>query len=146
MSRKGKVYDVTGFLVDHPGGEDLILNYAGKDVEEIMKDTVEHEHSDSAYDMLDEYVIGRLGAEENIVSEGMYGIGVADGQRVGLLTSALLKTGKQQMTSTRTKPTRRRTLRKIISLTYASRCCARSGTRTSGKRSFRLPVSSRTHF
>ncbi|CCL99107.1 uncharacterized protein FIBRA_01121 [Fibroporia radiculosa] len=69
VSRNGKVYDVTGFLPDHPGGDDLILNYAGKDVGEIMKDPLEHDHSDSAYDMLEECAIGRLGTSETIVRE-----------------------------------------------------------------------------
>ncbi|CAL1708867.1 unnamed protein product [Somion occarium] len=69
VSRNGKVYDVTSFILDHPGGDDLILNYAGKDVGAVMKDPEEHEHSDSAYDMLDEYIIGRVGAGENIVSD-----------------------------------------------------------------------------
>ena len=68
--RNGKVYDVTSFLADHPGGDDLILNYAGKDVGEVMKDKNEHEHSESAYDMLEVYVMGRLGTDETIVSEG----------------------------------------------------------------------------
>lgn len=27
----GKVYDVTEFLPDHPGGKGIILKYAGKD-------------------------------------------------------------------------------------------------------------------
>lgn len=70
ISRAGKVYDVTKFLDDHPGGDDLILAYAGKDVEVPMKDKLEHEHSDSAYEMLDEYVIGRVGTGEALVSEG----------------------------------------------------------------------------
>lgn len=69
IARAGKVYDVTNFLQDHPGGDDYILNYAGKDVGAIMEDPVEHEHSDSAYDMLEEFVIGRLGTGESIVSE-----------------------------------------------------------------------------
>ncbi|KAG8921826.1 fatty acid alpha-hydroxylase, partial [Tulasnella sp. 408] len=69
ISRNGKVYDVTGFLQDHPGGDDLILNYAGKDVGEIMKDSDEHDHSDSAYEMLEEYCIGRLGTDATIVDE-----------------------------------------------------------------------------
>ena len=46
----------------------MILKYAGKDVEEIMKDTMEHEHSDSAYDMLEEYIIGKIGAKDIIVN------------------------------------------------------------------------------
>lgn len=71
VSRNGKVYDVTGFLQDHPGGEDLILKFAGKDVGEIMKDAAEHEHSESAYEMLDDFVVGRLGTGETTVKDGM---------------------------------------------------------------------------
>lgn len=67
---KGKVYDVTAFVSDHPGGDDLILENAGKDVENIMKDKDSHDHSESAYEMLEEYVIGRLGAEATTVSDG----------------------------------------------------------------------------
>ena len=70
VSRNGKVYDVTGFLADHPGGDDLILDHAGKDVGDIMRDKLEHEHSESAYEMLDEFVIGRLCEGETIVSDG----------------------------------------------------------------------------
>jgi 4-hydroxysphinganine ceramide fatty acyl 2-hydroxylase len=66
---KGKVYDVTAFVSDHPGGDDLILENAGKDVENIMKDKDSHDHSESAYEMLEEYVIGRLGAEATTVSD-----------------------------------------------------------------------------
>ena len=71
VTRNGKVYDVTNFLADHPGGDDLILNYAGKDVGAIMKDPAEHDHSDSAYDMLEEFSIGRLGAGESVVNDGV---------------------------------------------------------------------------
>ena len=70
ISHRGRVYDVTQFLADHPGGDDLILNYAGKDIGAIMKDPAEHDHSESAYDMLEEFVIGRVGHGENIVTEG----------------------------------------------------------------------------
>lgn len=69
---RGKVYDVTGFVPDHPGGDDLILAYAGMDVENIMKDGDSHDHSDSAYDMLEEYVIGRLGTDATVVRDGTY--------------------------------------------------------------------------
>ena len=34
-----------------------------------MSDAGEREHSESAYDMLDEFLIGRLGAGESVVSE-----------------------------------------------------------------------------
>lgn len=69
VTRAGKVYDVSGFLQDHPGGDDVVLNNAGKDIGEVMKDGKEHHHSDSAYEMLEEYVIGRLGVEESLIDE-----------------------------------------------------------------------------
>jgi 4-hydroxysphinganine ceramide fatty acyl 2-hydroxylase len=55
-----KVYNVSEFLADHPGGDDLILDYAGKDVTAVMKDVLEHEHSEAAYDILADYCIGTL--------------------------------------------------------------------------------------
>lgn len=58
-----KVYDVTDFLSDHPGGEEYILEYAGKDVTEVLKDEVSHAHSDSAYEMLDECLVGFMPTE-----------------------------------------------------------------------------------
>ena len=69
VTYRGKVLDVTSFIMDHPGGEELIVKHAGKDVENAMKDAEEHEHSESAYDMLSEFLIGRLGAGENVVSD-----------------------------------------------------------------------------
>lgn len=72
ITRNGKVYDVSGFLSDHPGGDDLVLKYAGKDVGDIMSDKDEHEHSESAYEMLDDFVIGRLCEGETIVSNGAH--------------------------------------------------------------------------
>jgi 4-hydroxysphinganine ceramide fatty acyl 2-hydroxylase len=69
VTRGGKVYDVSAFLPDHPGGDDIILKYAGQDIQKAMKDPEEHDHSDSAYDMMEEYLIGRLGNNANIVDE-----------------------------------------------------------------------------
>ncbi|KAK9238303.1 hypothetical protein V1525DRAFT_118767 [Lipomyces kononenkoae] len=54
------VYDVTPFLNEHPGGADLILDYAGKDVTKIMVNILSHEHSESAYEILDDYLVGVL--------------------------------------------------------------------------------------
>jgi 4-hydroxysphinganine ceramide fatty acyl 2-hydroxylase len=61
-----KVYDVTSFLSDHPGGGDLILEYGGKDVEAILKDEVSHTHSEAAYEILDESLVGFVAKEEVI--------------------------------------------------------------------------------
>lgn len=69
ITRNGKVYNVSEFVNDHPGGDDLILQYAGKDIGDVMADSAEHEHSQSAYDMLGEYLVGKLGAVTTIVDE-----------------------------------------------------------------------------
>ncbi|KAI9339347.1 hypothetical protein BDR26DRAFT_1007882 [Obelidium mucronatum] len=60
VTYKGKVYDVTEFAVDHPGGADLVLQHAGTDIEEVLGDEDSHSHSAAAYEMLDEYCIGVL--------------------------------------------------------------------------------------
>jgi 4-hydroxysphinganine ceramide fatty acyl 2-hydroxylase len=53
-----KVYDVTDFVDSHPGGGDLILDHAGTDVEEILKDPTSHPHSEAAYEVLDDSLVG----------------------------------------------------------------------------------------
>ncbi|KAJ5091294.1 hypothetical protein NUU61_006164 [Penicillium alfredii] len=62
------VYDVTDFLDAHPGGGDLILDYAGKDVSEIMKDEISHEHTEAAYEILDECHVGFVASDVTEVS------------------------------------------------------------------------------
>lgn len=60
---KGRVYDVTSFLPDHPGGPDFILDAAredGGDVADKMLDPLLHAHSDSAFEMLEAMCIGVL--------------------------------------------------------------------------------------
>lgn len=68
-----KVYNVTEFIDAHPGGGDLIEEYAGKDVSEIMADEISHAHSDSAYEMLnDDYLVAVLATddeEEHLLSD-----------------------------------------------------------------------------
>ncbi|KAG0042573.1 fatty acid alpha-hydroxylase [Gryganskiella cystojenkinii] len=63
-----KVYNVSGFVADHPGGEELILDHAGEDITAIMKDELEHLHSEGAYEMLDELLVGRLEFTKGSVS------------------------------------------------------------------------------
>ena len=53
-----RVFDITDFIQDHPGGGDLILQYGGKDVKEIMEDQISHQHSEAAYEILDDSLIG----------------------------------------------------------------------------------------
>ena len=58
-----KVFDLTDFIGDHPGGADLILGYGGKDVGDIMSDELSHSHSESAYEILDDHLIGFVATE-----------------------------------------------------------------------------------
>ncbi|KAI0970864.1 inositolphosphorylceramide-B C-26 hydroxylase [Xylaria arbuscula] len=54
------VYDVTDFVDAHPGGASLILDYAGKDIAEILKDEDSHAHSEAAYEVLDDSLVAFL--------------------------------------------------------------------------------------
>ncbi|KAJ3139761.1 fatty acid alpha-hydroxylase [Irineochytrium annulatum] len=78
---KGRVFDVTEFVNDHPGGSDLVLQLGGQDATAIMADHSSHEHSDVAYDMLEEYFIGDLLDDEEEDDEAVRGT-VADGEGV----------------------------------------------------------------
>ncbi|GAX76504.1 hypothetical protein CEUSTIGMA_g3949.t1 [Chlamydomonas eustigma] len=51
----GKVYDVTEFLEEHPGGYDIILTVTGRDA---TRDFDEIGHSNSAKKLLEKYLIG----------------------------------------------------------------------------------------
>ncbi|KAG9340785.1 hypothetical protein JZ751_020377 [Albula glossodonta] len=54
-----RVYDVTGFLRMHPGGEALILRRAGTDITHEM-DGPPHRHSENARRWMEQYYIGEL--------------------------------------------------------------------------------------
>jgi len=71
VSFNGKVYNLSHFASDHPGGDELLLKYAGKDLGAAMKDPDEHVHSDSAYSMLNEFQIGIIGNPETIVDPNL---------------------------------------------------------------------------
>ncbi|KAI7896224.1 cytochrome b5 [Mucor mucedo] len=52
-----KVYDVSTFAEDHPGGEEAIYDEAGKDATESFEDIG---HSDEARELLQKFYIGEL--------------------------------------------------------------------------------------
>ncbi|KAL8564637.1 hypothetical protein ACOMHN_032193 [Nucella lapillus] len=52
-----KVYDVTKFLEEHPGGADIIVEYAGGDASAAFYDKG---HSRDAVTMLGDYYVGQL--------------------------------------------------------------------------------------
>ncbi|WCJ32453.1 Cytochrome b5 [Euphorbia peplus] len=55
----GKVYDVTPFMDDHPGGDEVLLSSTGADATNDFEDVG---HSDAARDMMDKYYIGEIDA------------------------------------------------------------------------------------
>jgi len=58
----GKVLDITPFLSLHPGGDDILLDGAGKDLSSDFEDTG---HSTDARKQMEKYVVGVLdGAKE----------------------------------------------------------------------------------
>ncbi|XP_065343642.1 cytochrome b5 [Cloeon dipterum] len=55
------VYDVTAFLNEHPGGEEVLLEQAGRDATESFEDVG---HSSDARDLMKQYKIGELVEED----------------------------------------------------------------------------------
>jgi len=55
------VYDVTKFLEEHPGGEEVLLEQAGKDATENFEDVG---HSTDARTMMKDFHIGELNDED----------------------------------------------------------------------------------
>ncbi|OBA20395.1 cytochrome b5 [Metschnikowia bicuspidata var. bicuspidata NRRL YB-4993] len=53
----GHVYDVTKYLDEHPGGEEVIVDCAGEDATEAFDDIG---HSDDAHEILKDLLIGKL--------------------------------------------------------------------------------------
>lgn len=64
-----KVYDISLFLLDHPGGSDILLEFAGTDVTNVLDDIQYHSHSDAAYDLLVEYYIGDVKDDNEEIKE-----------------------------------------------------------------------------
>uniref|UniRef100_A0A8C6Z2L8 Cytochrome b5 type B n=1 Tax=Nothoprocta perdicaria TaxID=30464 RepID=A0A8C6Z2L8_NOTPE len=65
----GRVYDVTRFLAEHPGGEEVLLEQAGRDATESFEDVG---HSVDAREMLKDYYIGEIHPvrDPNVTSSG----------------------------------------------------------------------------
>ncbi|KAL2653772.1 hypothetical protein R1flu_021900 [Riccia fluitans] len=54
---QGKVYDVTKYLDDHPGGDQILIAAAGEDATDEFD---EAGHSEDARKMMDKYLIGQV--------------------------------------------------------------------------------------
>lgn len=71
VSFDGKVYDISSFLSDHPGGDELLLRHAGKDLGQLMDDPTQHSHSKAAYEILADFQIGIIGSPETILDPNL---------------------------------------------------------------------------
>eukprot|EP00553_Chaetoceros_curvisetus_P000116 CAMPEP_0204625896 /NCGR_PEP_ID=MMETSP0717-20131115/11520_1 /ASSEMBLY_ACC=CAM_ASM_000666 /TAXON_ID=230516 /ORGANISM="Chaetoceros curvisetus" /LENGTH=130 /DNA_ID=CAMNT_0051641685 /DNA_START=39 /DNA_END=431 /DNA_ORIENTATION=- len=56
-----KVYDVTNYLDDHPGGAEVLLDVSGQDADEFFEDIG---HSKDARDELQKHLVGVLKLDE----------------------------------------------------------------------------------
>ncbi|ELU12236.1 hypothetical protein CAPTEDRAFT_190853 [Capitella teleta] len=57
------VYDITQFLREHPGGEDVLLEHGGRDATEPFKEVA---HSEDASTTLQRFFIGILHEDDRI--------------------------------------------------------------------------------
>ncbi|XP_059655670.1 cytochrome b5 [Cornus florida] len=53
----GKVYDVSSYMDEHPGGDDVILDVTGKDATDEFEDAG---HSKTARELMETFCIGEL--------------------------------------------------------------------------------------
>ncbi|KAI8604712.1 cytochrome b5 [Dissophora ornata] len=51
----GKVYDISEFVDEHPGGEEVLLEEAGRDATEAFEDVG---HSDEAREIMKRFAVG----------------------------------------------------------------------------------------
>ncbi|KAI9226108.1 MAG: cytochrome b5 [Piptocephalis tieghemiana] len=65
MAIHGKVYNITDFIEEHPGGEDILFEQGGMDATAAFEDVG---HSEEARESLKKYLVGPLDgdATENV--------------------------------------------------------------------------------
>ncbi|KAK8522828.1 hypothetical protein V6N13_115774 [Hibiscus sabdariffa] len=62
----GKVYDLSSYLDEHPGGDDVVLVATGKDATDDFEDAG---HSESAKELMQSFCIGELDTSSPIIPE-----------------------------------------------------------------------------
>lgn len=91
-----KVYDVTSYLDDHPGGSEVLLDVAGQDADEFFEDIG---HSNDARDELKKHLVGtlKLSAEDiekrKLAAEKKSGGGGGGGMGVIAVVVAVVAAG-----------------------------------------------------
>lgn len=87
-----KVYDITKFLEEHPGGEEVLLEQGGRPATEPFEDVG---HSTDARDLLEQYLIGELpeGERETKPTKKSTSPNAPEGSNEGTWSSWLLPLG-----------------------------------------------------
>lgn len=62
----GKVYDVSSYLDEHPGGDDVLLGATGQDATDEFEDAG---HSKSARELMEKFFIGELDSSSPSIPE-----------------------------------------------------------------------------
>ncbi|XP_006348668.1 cytochrome b5 isoform A [Solanum tuberosum] len=62
----GKVYDVSSYLDEHPGGDDVLLGVTGQDATDEFEDAG---HSKSARELMEKFFIGELDTTSSSIPE-----------------------------------------------------------------------------
>lgn len=65
VRRGASLYDLTGFVRHHPGGEQLLRARAGQDISADL-DGPPHRHSDNARRWLEQYYVGELRVDPQV--------------------------------------------------------------------------------
>ncbi|XP_054808942.1 cytochrome b5 isoform X2 [Prosopis cineraria] len=68
---EGKVYDVTSYLDDHPGGDEVVLLATGKDATDEFEDAG---HSQSARELMEKFCIGEVDPSPPVSSKNQAAI------------------------------------------------------------------------
>ncbi|GAU95867.1 hypothetical protein RvY_07407-1 [Ramazzottius varieornatus] len=63
---RNKIYDITDYLAEHPGGAEIILEFAGYDATSAFFDKG---HSREAIKTLEKYCIGELTLDDRLYAE-----------------------------------------------------------------------------
>ncbi|KAL9880473.1 cytochrome b5 isoform X2 [Glossina fuscipes] len=86
---ENKVYDLTKFRDEHPGGEEVLVEVAGRDA---TKDFDEVGHSQDAKDMMKKYCIGELEDKNTEMQLPVREIGITVGAVIiGVVAVLLVK-------------------------------------------------------
>lgn len=82
-----KVYNVSKYLDDHPGGPEIIVDLAGKDADEMFEDIG---HSSEARSKMKEFLIGTLKVDPNAPKSTKKKVAAAGDKKGGLNPFAIV--------------------------------------------------------